>query len=133
MGKIEEVFAENLREALVEANMSARTLAKKVAEIETVTVGKQIVPPTSLMTKYMQSEVYPRPERVRSIAQALGKDELELIMPKKNTNNVGLTGTPAENAIRRYIIRIAKTATKHQLNALKAVCKLIEEQTNEEN
>lgn len=155
MGKIEDVFAENLRESLIEADMSARALAKKVAEIESVTVGKQIVPPTSLMTKYMQAEVYPRPERVRSIAQALGKDELELIAPKgsysnqchttqrysskqrtKSTENsanefpVAQTGNSVDKAIRQYIMRVVNTATRFQLNTLKSVCKLMEKQQN---
>lgn len=132
MGKIEDVFAANLREALVEADMSARTLARKVAEIETVTVGKQIVPPTSLMTKYMQGEVYPRPERVRSIAQALGRDELELITPKpeKRTTHYVHTSNSADDATRRYIVRVVGKANRLELNALKAVCKIIEIDNN---
>ena len=132
MGKIEDVFAANLREALVEADMSARTLARKVAEIETVTVGKTIVPPTSLMTKYMQGEVYPRPERVRSIAQALGKDELELITPKqeKRTIHYAHIGNSTDDATRRYIVRVVGKANRLELNALKAVCKIIDVENN---
>lgn len=132
MGKIEDVFAANLREALVEADMSARTLARKVADIETVTVGKKIIPPTSLITKYMQGEVYPRPERVRSIAKALGKDELELITPKpeKRTIHHVHTSNSADDATRRYIVRVVGKANRLELNALKAVCKIIDVENN---